>query len=364
MRILVYLGHPAHFYNYKNVIPKLKADGHQVEILIKKKDVLQELLDNAGIPYHNILKEGRKDTKLGILWGTIKRAWRLNAFCSRFHPDILTGTSVENSWIGKLRHIPVININEDDADVVPKYAKLSYPWADVILTPIVCDNGKWNAKSVKYNSYHELAYLHPNHFTPDRSVVEKYFPVDSPYFLIRFAKLKAHHDTGIKGITTDIARHLIEILEPHGKVFISSERELEPQFEPYRIHIKPIDMHHVMAFAELYLGDSQTMAAEAGVLGVPFVRFNDFVGRIGYLRELEDVYHLGFGIKTNEVDKLYNTVESLIIMEERRNVFQERRRKMLSEKIDFAAFLTWFIEQYPQSKAVFSRTPEIQNQFK
>jgi len=43
-------------------------------------------------------------------------------------------------------------------------------------------------------------------------------------------------------------------------------------------------MHHVMAFASLYIGDSQTMAAEAGVLGVPFVRFNDFVGRIGYLR--------------------------------------------------------------------------------
>lgn len=118
MKILIYLGHPAHFYNYKNVIPRLKSDGHQVEILIKKKDVLQELLDNAGIPYHNILKEGRKDTKLGILWGTLKRAWRLNVFCSKFHLDILTGTSVENSWIGKLRHIPVININEDDADVV------------------------------------------------------------------------------------------------------------------------------------------------------------------------------------------------------------------------------------------------------
>ena len=48
-----------------------------------------------------------------------------------------------------------------------------------------------------------------------------------------------------------------------------------------------------MAFASLYIGDSQTMAAEAGVLGVPFVRFNDFVGRIGYLRELEGTpYHL------------------------------------------------------------------------
>lgn len=364
MKILIYLGHPAHFYNYKNVIPKLKDDGHQVEILIKKKDVLQDLLDNAGIPYHNILKEGRKDTKLGILWGTLKRAWRLNAFCSKFKPDILTGTSVENSWIGRLRHIPVININEDDADVVPKYAKLSYPWADEILTPIVCDNGKWNDKSVKYNGYHELAYLHPDNFTPDRTVVEQYFPTDTPFFLIRFAKLKAHHDTGIKGIDTVIAQKLIDILLPHGRVFISSERALEPRFEPYRIHIRPIDMHHVMAFADLYLGDSQTMAAEAGVLGVPFVRFNDFVGRIGYLKELEEVYQLGYGIRTDCVDQLYHTVEQLLDMPDRKAVFQQRRMKMLSEKIDFSRFLTWFIEEYPQSKEEFRKNPDVQYGFR
>lgn len=364
MRVLIYLGHPAHFYNYRNVIPKLKADGHQVEVLIKKKDVLQELMDNEGIPYHNILKEGRKDSKLGIAWGMVKRAWRLNVFCSSFHPDILTGTSVENSFIGKLRHIPVININEDDAAVVPKYAKLSYPWADEILTPVVCDNGKWNEKSIKYHSYHELAYLHPNHFTPDRSVVEKYFPTDTPYFLIRFAKLKAHHDTGIKGISTEIAQRLIDILKPFGRVYISSERELEPQFEPYRIHIKPIDMHHVMAFADLYMGDSQTMAAEAGVLGVPFVRFNDFVGRIGYLRELEDVYQLGYGIKTTEVDRLYETVESLIQMPDRKAVFQARRAKMLSAKIDLAAFLSWFIENYPDSAALMRKDPDYQWRFR
>ena len=60
-------------------------------------------------------------------------------------------------------------------------------------------------------------------------------------------------------------------------------------------------MHHIMAFAKMYIGDSQTMAAEAGVLGTPFVRFNDFVGRIGYLRELEDVYNLGYGVKTPDI---------------------------------------------------------------
>jgi len=143
-------------------------------------------------------------------------------------------------------------------------------------------------------------------------------------------------------------------LEPFGTIYITSERPLEPQFEKYRIRINPLDMHHVMAFASLYIGDSQTMAAEAGVLGVPFVRFNDFVGRIGYLRELEDKYRLGFGIKASapgSVDQLCSRVEELVSMDsaERRSVFQARRNKMLAEKIDCSKFLTWFIENYPQS---------------
>ena len=95
-------------------------------------------------------------------------------------------------------------------------------------------------------------------------------------------------------------------------------------------------MHHVMAFADLYIGDSQTMAAEAGVLGVPFVCFNDFVGRIGYLRELEDHYQLGYGIKTSQVERLYKVVENLVKMPDRKAVYEIRRQKMLSEKIDYA----------------------------
>ena len=124
-----------------------------------------------------------------------------------------------------------------------------------------------------------------------------------------------------------------------------------------------------MVFASLYIGDSQTMSAEAGILGTPFVRFNDFVGRIGYLRELEDTYELGYGIhatpltadspirradglaQPSGVEALYERVEQLVATpaEERKATFQSRREKMLSDKIDCAKFLTWFIENYPQS---------------
>lgn len=363
-RILIYLGHPAHFYIYKNVIPSLIQHGHKVEILIKKKDVLQSLLDNSGYKYHNILKEGRKDSKFGMLWGMIKRAVRINSFCSNFHPDILTGTSVENSFIGKFRSIPVVNVNEDDANVVPLYAKLSYPWATDILVPEICDCGKWDKKAIKYKSYHELAYLHPNNFKPDISVVKKYFSLDRPFFIIRFAKLKAHHDSGIKGIDANIAAKIIEILKPYGNVYITSERPLENQFEQYRIHINPLDMHHVMAFADLYIGDSQTMAAEAGVLGIPFVRFNDFVDRIGYLKEMERTYQLGYGIKTDEVDKLYTTIQTLVNMPDKKELFKQKRDLMLSEKIDYASFLTWFLENYPDSSKIMKDNPDYQFKFR
>jgi len=367
MKVLLYLGHPAHFYLFKNVLNQLQHDGREVHVLIKKKDILQELLEHSNIPFHNILEEGRKDSKLGILLGTLKRIWRLERYCAKYKPDIFVGTSVENSYVGPLRRKPVINVNEDDAKVVPLYAKLSYPGASVILTPMVCDNSKWNNKSIKYASYHELAYLHPNNFIPDRRIVEKYFPADKPYFIIRFAKLNAHHDSGIKGIDLELAMRLLEILKPYGDIYITSERSLETQLEPYRIKIDPIDMHHVMAFSDLYIGDSQTMAAEAGVLGVPFVRFNDFVGRIGYLNELENVYHLGYGIKASEegsAEQMYDIVKEVLNMPNRKEEWQTRRQRMLSEKIDYAQFLIWFIENYPESKKTMQENPDYQFRFK
>ena len=126
-------------------------------------------------------------------------------------------------------------------------------------------------------------------------------------------------------------------------------------------------MHHVMAFSSLYIGDSQTMAAEAGVLGVPFVRYNDFVGRIGYLNELENDFHLGFGIRASEEgsdEKMYKVVEDLLNMPNLKEEWQTRRQKMLSEKIDYAQFLTWFIENYPESHRIMKDNPDYQFRFK
>ncbi len=364
MRLQFYLGHPAHFHLFHNVIRKLQKKNHEIAILIKKKDVLEDLVKETGIPYINILSEGRRDSKLGMFVGMIKRDLRSKKFTKSFKPDLLIGTSVENSHLTKILGIPSININEDDASVVPFYAKFSYPWASDILSPVVCNNGKWEYKSIKYKGYHELAYLHPNHFVPDERIVSKYISDKKPYFIIRFSKLSAHHDKGIHGINKEIALHLIHILKNHGDIYISSEKKIEPEFESYRIEINPSDMHHLLAYAQIYIGDSQTMAAEAGVLGTPFIRFNDFVGRIGYLNELENKYKLGFGIRSNQVEDLYRTVSELVNTKNLDEIFMTRRNEMLKERIDVAQFLTWFIDNYPESKNIMITNPDYQDKFK
>ena len=386
MNVLIQLSHPAHFHLYKIVAKNLIEDGNIVLFVIKSKDILETLLQNAGLSYVNINQHTHRGSKLGILWDMFVREWRIIKLCRKHKIDLITGSTPETAHVSWLLRLYGVNTGEDDAAVISMFIKIAKPFIDGYAAPDPCEMGPVEPKTAHYPGYHELACLHPNHFTPLREVVEGYgIDVEKTYFVLRFASLNAHHDSGIKGINTEVAQRLVDILSPHGRIYITSERPLEPQFEQYRIHINPLDMHHVMAFASLYIGDSQTMAAEAGVLGVPFVRFNDFVGRIGYLKELEDVYELGYGIhatplpenssirrndgsvQPSGVEALYERVEQLVSMpaEERKATYQARREKMLSEKIDCAKFLTWFIEQYPSSvDEVRSATPDWWSRFK
>ncbi len=344
-KVAIYLGHPAHYHLFKNIIKKLEAKEYTVYLLIRKKDVLENLLKNEKQQYFNILPEGRKDSKLGIVIGVLKKDIRLLRFCLKYKPDLLIGTSVEISHIGTLLNIPSINVNEDDAQAVPLYAKLAYPLASVIVSPNVCDNGKWEYKSVKYNGYHELAYLSPKYFTPDEKKLEKY-NIKRPFFIMRFSGLGAHHDKGIQGINDQLAANLIKILKPKGQIYITSERKLSPHFEKYRLPINPIDMHDVMYYADMYIGDSQTMTAEAAVLGVPALRFNDFVGRLGYLEELEQKYDLTYGIKTNNPEQLVKITEKLLQIPNIKKQWAQKREKMLRDKIDVTEFFYNFIDEY------------------
>jgi len=336
MRMLFFLGHPAHYHLFKHVIRRFLDQGARVTVVIVKKDVLETLVAGENWDVVNLAPEGRRMPGVPfllagpvLLWRTESRLFRL---VRELRPAVMVGTERTLAHIGLLLGIPSVIFNEDDTGATPENI-LFYPFATCLMLPGCCDAGKWTKRRASYPSYHELAYLHPELFAPEPTIARGLASEDGGrYFLLRLVSLTASHDVGKRGIDNELAGELIAFLSSRGRIHITAERPLPPQFEPYRIQVDPRDMHHVLAGADLLVGDSQTMAAEAMVLGTPSVRINDFVGRLSYLQELEDKWKLGVGLPMNAADRLLDTVRDLVDAPDGTAVLAGRRKAMLDAR--------------------------------
>jgi len=373
MKLLFFLGHPAHFHLFKNVILNLKNNGHIIQIVVKEKDILESLLKYEKWEYNNILAVAnltRKNNKFSILFSSgfdlIKKDWKLFKLVRYDKPDIMIGTEASISHIGKLLYISSLITNEDDTKINPEFCYLSYPFVSYIISPKPCKIGRWNYKKISYDGYQKLTYLHPKYFSPNKEIIKKFNPNFEKYFLIRFVSLTASHDAWVNktGLTCETTKKIIDLLQPFGRIFITSERKLEPELEQYRLNINPIDIHHVLYYADIFIGDSQSMTVESAMLGTPSIRFNSFIGKISVLEELEHKYQLTYGIDVNNPEKLLSKCMELVNIKNIKQEFQNRRQKMLADKIDVTAFMVWFIENYPKSVEVMKKNPDFQYNFK
>ena len=182
------------------------------------------------------------------------------------------------------------------------------------------------------------------------------------FFIIRFSRIsrlpryRQNRYYRFTGIGTDPAART------HGTVFITSERKLSPAFEPYRIAIKAGDIHHALYFADMFIGDSQTMTAEAAVLGTPAIRFNDFVGELGYLEDLEHNWKLTFGIPTSQPLLLTEKVKELLAMNDLKSEWKLRLNKMLKHKADFSHSISGMLACLPNDRKCISSSAD-KNQY-
>lgn len=359
------LNHPAHFHLFKNTIRNLRKKGHLCFIYIRPKDVLENLLREEGFEYE-ILTLPSKERKFIIgssITGLLKKEYKLSKHVLKHKPELLIGTDWAIVHVGRLFNIPSLVFNEDDTMATPEN-KIFYPFAKTLILPECCDIDMWGKKRVSYNGYHELAYLHPKHFIHDNDIVNEKLKTKKPFIVIRLVNLTASHDIGKKGLGLSIILKLIEKYKNEYDFLISMEDKIIPELEKYHFRFNLNFMHHFIAKAALVISDSQTMIAEAAVLGTPSVRFNDFVGKIGYLEELEHKYGLTYGIQTDKPDELMKKVAELLTIPDLRNIWKTRMNKMLEEKIDVTAFMEWFIENYPASKKIIKENPDYQYKFK
>jgi uncharacterized protein len=363
LNILIDIGHPAHVHYYRNLSSELTNHGHKVIWTVKNIPVALRLLDYYGFKYH-VFPE-KSDTIIGKAYKQLQYNVRLLRICRREKIDIAIGTSVSIAHVSKISHVNSVVFDDDDDEVQPLVTKFVNPFADALLSPESLREKRRRKDTIFYPGFHELAYLHPKRFTPDPDVLKHVgLAPDDTYFIMRFNVFKAHHDIGINGLSLSQKLELISLLKPYGRILITTERNIEPELKEYQLKVSPEKIHSLMAFATLFLGDSQTMTSEAAVLGIPSLRCNSFAGRIAYLEEEEHIYGLTFGFKTDAFPELVVKLKELLTIPDLRRAFQIKRQKMLSDKIDVTSFWVWFIENYPKSKTMVDDSPSFWSQFK
>jgi len=152
---------------------------------------------------------------------------------------------------------------------------------------------------------------------------------EETFTVLRLVEWGASHDVGQGGF--DDVRDVVERLEDAGsEVLITSERSLPSSLESRRATVPPHRMHDLLAFADLFVGEGATMAAESAVLGTPAIYVNTLT--MGYTDELDERYELLFNYQ--QEDRHARALEKAVSILEGDTDWQERRERLLDDKVD------------------------------
>lgn len=328
MRYVITIQHPAHVHFFKHAIGELEAEGHGVHVFARDKEVATDLLDAYDIDYE-VLVDGQGGGIAGMATSQLLYEYRLFRRTRDIEPDVMAaigGTAVAH--VAAL--VGARSVVFTDTEHAPGN-KVTFPVADEVWTP-ECYTDDAGSKQRSYSGYHELAYLHPDRFDPDPEVLEDLgVDADEQLVVLRLVSWDASHDVGEAGF--DDITDVVERLEATGaRVIITSEAPLPDELEDRRVTVDPHRIHHVLAHADLFVGEGATMAVESAVLGTPAVYANTL--RMGYTDEIEARYGLLFNCQgayrhANALDTAVAILDG-----ERGDDWADRRERLLAEKGD------------------------------
>jgi predicted glycosyltransferase len=333
----------------------MQEKGHKFIVIARNKEITFELLKNLGIPFY---KRGKGGSNLltKILYIPVADIYIFRKALT-FKPDIfLSFSSTYAAHASKIYGKPHVTLDDTEH---AKFELLMYPpFTDTILNPS-CFNKNLGHKQILFNSYIELLYLHKKYFSPNPKVLEMLgIKQNEDFAIVRFVSWNASHDITQKGLTNEEKIELVKYLSERIKVFVSSEGKLPTAIEKFKFSIPPEYMHDALSFACIYVGEGGTTASEAALLGTPAVYINNL--SMGYI---EDEKKAGLLFQSTNSKKIKEYIESIFLLN-KQNIFKDRLKNLMENKINPTSFLVWFIENYPLSVKIMKENPDYQNNFK
>lgn len=323
--------HPARVHLYRNTIDKLSSDGASVHTVVVGSKIIIDLLDTYGIDYECIAST--HDSIPGLIIEQSKIESKILSRSIKTEPDLMID-GIAAQHVSKV--VGATSVSFMDTEHATFTKKITVPFTDKIYTPD-CYQQDFGEKQIRYPGYHELAYLHPNRFDPDPTVLDEVGLVaGDPFVILRLVGWDAVHDLGDSGFE-DIEDVVTALEEMGAKVLITAEDTVPESVEHCQLSIEPHRIHDLMYYADLFIGESATMASESAALGTPAVFVSS--SRRGYTDELEEEYGLVFNYsgpnrQRNGLKKALSILESYD-----EQLWEDRRKKMLEDKIDTTEFI-------------------------
>jgi len=346
-RVLLTFQHPGHVHFFKHAYRELRASNHEAAVVIRNEPVVAELCEAYDIDYR-VLSEAA-DSLPSITAAQLRFEVGLFRFARKFSPEVIAAIGgVAAAHISRLTGTRGIIFTDTEHATLSN--ALAFPFADLICTPS-CYRDDLGFRQYRYDGYHELAYLSPGRFSPDPSVLESAgVDPEERFVVLRLSSWDALHDVGQGGF--DDAVEVVERLESMGvRVLIVSSSPLPTEIELRRANVEPHQLHDLLAYATLFVGEGATTATESAVLGTPAVYVNTLSA--GTLAELEERYGLLFGFQGPDRHRrgLERAIEILEGPDDGR--WERRRQRLLSEKCDTTEIVTHLLtdEQLPRQQA-------------
>ena len=167
MKIFIDIGHPAHVHYFKNLLNRLSGVGYEFVITARDKEMSHYLLKELNFNFYDRGKGAK--ALLGKIFYTFSADKQLYRLAKSEQPDLfLSFGSPYAAHVSFLLRKPHLVIDDTENATLGQF--MYRPFSECILTPD-CFKKDFGKKQIRFPSYMELSYLHPNVFTPDKSIL-------------------------------------------------------------------------------------------------------------------------------------------------------------------------------------------------
>ena len=105
-KYLFLISHPAHFHMFKYSIQELKKHGHEVTVVIRPKDVLEQLCIESNLNYIKIKDRPKNGGLLKLAQSLFEKDIQIHKIVKKIKPDLLLGSDGSIARAGISFHIP------------------------------------------------------------------------------------------------------------------------------------------------------------------------------------------------------------------------------------------------------------------